>query len=314
MLNVYLLLELPSRGRKLYQLPQVSQRFYTAKTNTYVHFSNRETEARVWLCDLPTRKRKQRKWGFKCRQEPFRVGMLSLCGPRADTVRGVRNTVPVGSRGSSGVNACSIAGYGFCMEKKRSSKLNFPSCDSATGGSGERLALWPGHCGRPGRSAEGREKPGKEAGGPPQAAASMAQTRQLPSGHWQRGAAFLPPSLPRPRPAGPRGQPRTYTMAGGATSEASAGCGSDGSAARRSAAGPEARRVPAGGGLVRAHGDPPLPEGSGLWSGRSLVSSEVHPSLLHSVPCTARGLFLSLGLSSLCGNNLWKHSNGNIFK
>lgn len=204
MLNVYLLLELPSRGRKLYQLPQVSQRFYTAKTNTYVHFSNRETEARVWLCDLPTRKRKQRKWGFKCRQEPFRVGMLSLCGPRADTVRGVRNTVPVGSRGSSGVNACSIAGYGFCMEKKRSSKLNFPSCDSATGGSGERLALWPGHCGRPGRSTVGREKPGNEAGEPPPAAASMAQTRQLPSGHWQRGAAFLPPSLPpAPPPRGP---------------------------------------------------------------------------------------------------------------
>lgn len=82
----------------------------------------------------------------------------------------------------------------------------------------------------------------------------MAQTRQLPSGHWQRGAAFLLPSLPRPRPAGPRGQPRTYTMAGGATSEASAGCGSDGSDARRSAAGPEVRRVSAGGGLVRAHG------------------------------------------------------------
>lgn len=61
-------------------------------------------------------------------------------------------------------------------------------------------------------------------------------------------------------------------------------------------------------------GDPPLPEGSGLWSARSLVSSEVHPSLLHSVPCMARGLFLSLGLPSLCGNNLWKHSNGNTFK
>lgn len=61
-------------------------------------------------------------------------------------------------------------------------------------------------------------------------------------------------------------------------------------------------------------GDPPLPEGSGLWSARSPVSSEVRPSLLHSVPCMARGLFLSLGLSSLCGNNLWKHSNGNTFK
>lgn len=245
-----------SRGHKLYQLPQVSQRFYRAKTNTYVHFSNRETEAQVWLCDLPTGKRKQWRWGFKCRQQPFRVGMLSFCGPRADTVSGVRNTVPVGSRGSSGVNACSIAGYGFCMEKKRSSKLNFPSCDPATRVSAELLELWPRHGGRPGRSAVGRGKPGKEAGRPPLAAASVAQTRQLPSGDWQRGAAFLPPFLPRPRPAGPRGQPRTYTMAGGATSEASAGCGSDGSAARRSAAGPEARCVSAGGGLVRAHGGP----------------------------------------------------------
>lgn len=192
-----------SRGHKLYQLPQVSQRFYRAKTNTSVHFSNRETEAQVWLCDLPTGKRKQWRWGFKCRQQPFRVGMLSFCGPRADTVSGVRNTVPVGSRGSSGVNACSIAGYGFCMEKKRSSKLNFPSCDPATRVSAQLLELWPRHggearkerCGQGKARERGRTTPTSCRLSGPDAPASI---RALAA----RGG--LSPSLPpAPPPRGP---------------------------------------------------------------------------------------------------------------
>lgn len=115
----------------------------------------------------------------------------------------------------------------------------------------------------------------------------FTQTPQLPSGDWRRGAASLAPSFPRPRPASPRRQPRTYTMAGGATSDASEGCGSDGSKARRSAAEPGARRAFAGEGFVREHRAPPLPEGPlaaacVASSNRGVLST----SLLCSVPCT----------------------------
>lgn len=171
----------------------------------------------------------------------------------------VRNTVPVGSRGSSGVKACSIAGYGFCMEKKRSPKLNFPKRNSATGVSIPRQALWTRHCERPGRCCCGQGK------SPRQRLEDQDPKRQSPrraSFHLGTGGEGRPPSSPRPRPASPRGQPRTYTMAGGATSDASEGCGSDGSAARRSAAGPGAPRLFAGGGLVRERRAPPLPERS----------------------------------------------------
>lgn len=293
------------------------QRFYKAKTNTYVHFSNRETEARVWLCDLPTRKRKQRRWGVQGQTGTwtFRVGMLSLCGPRADTVSGVRNTVPVGSRGSSGVNACSIAGYGFCMEKKRSSKLKLSQlwfCDRRKRGAARTLAralreARKERCGQGKARERGRRTPTSCRLNGPDAPASI---RALAA----RGG--LSPSLPPAPP--PRGPARAaaHLHNGGWSHErgerglrerrigrSALSCGAWGAPRARG------RRTRA-----RARGDPPLPEGSGLWSARSLASSEVHPSLLHSVPCMARGLFLSLGLPSLCGNNLWKHSNGNTFK
>lgn len=129
--------------------------------------------------------------------------LLSFCGPSADNVSGVRNTVPVGSRGSSGVNACSIAGYGFCMENKRSSKLNFPSCDPATRVSAELLELWPRHGGEARKERCGQEK-ARERGRTTPTSCRLSGPDAPASIRALAARGGLSPSLPpAPPPRGP---------------------------------------------------------------------------------------------------------------
>lgn len=121
----------------------------------------------------------------------------------------VKNTVPVGSRGSNGVKACSIAGNGFCMENKISPKL-FPKRNSATGVSIPQQALWTRHYGRPGRCSGGRGKvPGRGwrtwnlKRAPGSSSGHCLYSPRRPSFHPGTGGEGRPPSLPLSRAPAP---------------------------------------------------------------------------------------------------------------